>query len=478
MGASDLRRELGVGLVYAQQLEPLVDGSHADVAVVELEPQTLWEKTRRGDRWTYVPNQALLERVSGSPLPKLMHGIGQPVGGVVTDPVEHLSLLRATADDLQPAWLSEHLSFNRAVEDGKAVEAGFLLPPLQQPSGVRVAARNIRSYRAALGRPFAFETGVNYLQPGESELGDGQFWRDVADGADCGILLDLHNLWCNELNGRSTVMEAIDSLPLERVWEVHLAGGMPMSGYWLDAHSGRVPGPLLDVAADVIPILPNLGALLFELLPEHFDTVGLDGVDQQVGELTQLWALRRPSRVSSTGRCRHMGEPDPEDLAAATRWEQELHRAIVEPGTSSAVAADGLGDPGIAVYRDLVRDFRRGSLAQTMRHTLTLLLLGLGPQGTSELLECYFRITPPESYRAVEAHHFACFLQEQTGPIERIQHLREVVGFEHALIRATVFGEDTEVTWTADPVAILQALGHGELPPPLPTVPSSMLVCA
>lgn len=478
MEVSEVRRALGVGLIYGQELDRLLDGSQGTIAVVELEPQTLWEKARlRGD-WSYVPNQALLDRVAAFPLAKLMHGIGQPVGGVVSDPVEHLSLLKATADLLQPAWVSEHLSFNRVDVGGTTVESGFLLPPQQHPSGVRLAARNIGSYRAALGRPFAFETGVNYLQPGDTEMADGQFWRDVADGADCGILLDLHNLWCNELNGRYKVLDVIDQLPLERVWEVHLAGGMPMSGYWLDAHSGRVPEPLVDIAADVVPRLPNLGALMFELLPEHFDTLGLDGVDEQVSELAQLWALRRPSQVSVARRGQHVAEPSQADLAAARQWEQELYRAITGPGAPWPAGPGAQGDQGISIYRELVRDFRRGNLAQTMRHTMTLLLLGLGAQGTSELLEGFFAVSPPESYRAVEAHHFSCFLLQQTGPLDRIRYLREVVSFEHALVRATVLGEDTEVEWTADPVAILHALERGEAPPALPVVPSSMMVSA
>ena len=478
MDASKVRRELGVGLIYGQALDPLLDGSHQSIAVVELEPQTLWEKTRVGGRWTYVPNRVIFERVAGSPLAKLMHGIGQPVGGTVPDPVEHLSLLKATADELQPAWVSEHLSFNRAGLGGSAVEAGFLLPPLQQPSGVRVASTNIRSYRAALGRPFAFETGVNYLQPGDTEMSDGRYWRDVADGADCGVLLDLHNLWCNELNGRSPVMEVIDQLPLERVWEVHLAGGMPMSGYWLDAHSGRVPDPLVDIAAQVIPRLPNLGALLFEVLPEHVDALGLDGVDEQIGELARLWALRSPSQVSSRDEGRLVVDPDEADVMAVARWEQELYQAIVG-NNAPPTGAQGMPlDPGLAVYRELVRDFRRGNLAQTMRHTMTLLLLGMGARDTHELLDSYFGVTAPESYRAVEAHRFASFLRERTGLVESIPYLEEVLTFEHALVRATVLGEDTEVKWTSDPVAILHALQRGQLPPPLPTVPSSMLVSA
>lgn len=417
---SEVRPQLGVGLIYAQGLEPLLDGGHDDIAVVELEPQTLWEKVQLAGRWAYVPNQDLLDRVAALPLATLMHGIGQPLGGTVADPVEHLSLLRATADQLAPAWVSEHLSFNRVDVGGAVAEAGFLLPPPQNASAVRVAARNIRRYGEALGHPVAFETGVNYLRPSPSELHDGEYWSTVAETADCGILLDLHNLWCNELNGRASVREVVDRLPLERVWEMHLAGGMPMSGYWLDAHSGRVPLPLLELAAEVIPRLPNLGALLFELLPEHVDSVGLDGASEQVGELARLWDLRSPQRLSAAEhRSRVRVGPglvdlSDSDLAEVRRWEETLYRAVSGSSTSSLdVPADAgqlLADPGIAVYSELVLDFRRGNLAQTMRHTLTLLLLELGQQGTSELLAGYFAASPAESYRAVEAYNFASYL--------------------------------------------------------------------
>ena len=62
----------------------------------------------------------------------------------------------------------------------------------------------------------------------------------VAECADCGILLDLHNLFANGVNGRQSVEEFIAQLPLERVWEIHVAGGVELDGYWLDAHSGGV----------------------------------------------------------------------------------------------------------------------------------------------------------------------------------------------------------------------------------------------
>ena len=328
VGDSEIRRELGVGLIYGRELDSLLDGSHPTVSVVELEPQTLWEKVSTKGEWCYRPNQAAIDRVASFPLAKLMHGIGQPVGGAVPDPVEHFSLLRQTADLLDAVWVSEHLSFNRVDTPMGVAETAFLLPPPQSRAGVRVAVQNVVGYGEALGRPVAFETGVNYLQPRSDDLTDAEFWSAVAEGADSGILLDLHNLWCNELNGRARVLDVIDRLPLERVWEIHLAGGMPMNGYWLDAHSDRIPKPLIDIAAQVIPRLPNLGALMFEILPQHFGKVGMDGVCEQVDELSELWQLRGPAHVEPAHPLRVV-KPTPQDLAEVRAWERALYDVIV-----------------------------------------------------------------------------------------------------------------------------------------------------
>jgi uncharacterized protein len=454
----------------------LLDGSHPDVAVVELEPQTLWEKVALNGTWSYRPNQVLIDRVAAYPLAKLMHGIGQPLGGTVSDPVEHLTLLRTTADQLDAAWVSEHLSFNRLATRAGVVESGFLLPPQQDAGSVRIAARNVADYRTALARPVAFETGVNYLQPRPDELLDGEFWGAIAEGADSGILLDLHNLWCNELNGRQRVLDVIDQLPLDRVWEIHLAGGMPLSGYWLDAHSARAPQALIDLTAQIIPRLPNLGALIFELLPEHFDSIGIDGVEEQIAQLSALWKLRSAAPGPQIPKAQHIGEPSLDDLAAARDWETSLYQTILgvrPPNDQHQCLPD---DPGVAVYRELVSDSRRAALAQTLRYTMTLLLLELGRQNTSELLETYFAGYPAQTYRAVEAHNFARFLEQQSDLLTRTRYLPEVLGFEHALIRAAILRGESQVEWTADPTTILHALDRGQLPEALPAVPNTMLI--
>src|SRR4029453_5953432 len=93
----------------------------------------------------------------------------------------------------------------------------------------------------AVGVPFAFETGVNYLQTRQDEIPDGEFVAELGRGGDCGILLDLHNIYCNQLNGRQTVEKFLSQIPLDRVWEMHVAGGFEMDGYVFGGYLVALP---------------------------------------------------------------------------------------------------------------------------------------------------------------------------------------------------------------------------------------------
>ena len=152
-------RPLGVGLVYWAALDSLFEAGGPDLGVLELEPQTLWEKVCDHGVWQYRTNEALLERVAELQQAKLLHGVGHPVGGTVADPIDPVPELRRAVQRLNPAWVSEHLSFNRTLRRQDVEHAGFLLPPSQSPAAVRVAATNIDCLRRALGRPVAFVLG-------------------------------------------------------------------------------------------------------------------------------------------------------------------------------------------------------------------------------------------------------------------------------------------------------------------------------
>lgn len=476
---------LGVGLVYWQALAPLFEAGRELVSVLELEPQTLWEKSGAGSDWHYRVNQGLLLQVAALPQHKLMHGVGQPLGGLCDDPLDWRTPWAQCAQALQPAWASEHLSFNRFKDPHRAggiEQTSFLLPPRQSPAGVAVAARNIARLRDASGVPVAFETGVNYLQPRADEMPDRDYFAQVAEAADCGILLDLHNLWVNQRNGRCSVAHVLEALPLHRVWELHLAGGSLLNGYWLDAHDRLADEQLLELAAQLIPRLPNLGALMFEILPQYIPGVGLDRIARQLEQLAALWRLRPAQQVHvppqtpqrlpvSPAPWRQRVSPDAAGLVDLQAWEQTLGMLALGRELPPGDALPGLADDaGRWIFEQLVREFRCGRIVRVMRYSVLTLLRGLGPAALNALMQTYCRNCPSDIFTAMEADHFARYLRCKIDDRElNLPWLNEVLAFEHAMIRASLRGESSALDWSVDPTLLFAALESGEgletLPP-------------
>jgi len=461
---------LGVGVTYFGGLEPVLDRCGDRIDVIEVEPQTLWFLEADGG---YRPDREALDHLASHPAAKLMHGIGFPVGGTRPPDPRQVPPLLAMADALAPPWMSEHLSFNRAGAEGGDFNTGFLLPPRQTPAGVAAAAASIRAMASELPMSLAVETGVNYLRPRGDEMDDGAFVAAVVEAADCGILLDLHNLWANERNGRQSVEDFLAQIPLDRVWEIHLAGGEEQDGYWLDAHSGPVQKPLDELAARVIPRLPNLGAILFEIFPAYVKADGLGMLERQIEDLHRLWDLR--------GRAggRRRAEPSPPTSAApdairsaprelpagpAPRaWEDALGALAVGRPPSDPLQRELAADPGIPVMQNLIGDFRAGMVMRTLKLTCRLLMATLGAEALRELLRGFWETAPPELFAAAESEGFRRHLEAEELDVP---YLASVLAFESAANATLLDGRGREVTFPFDPLPVLRALAEGRLPDP------------
>jgi hypothetical protein len=260
-------------------------------------------------------------------------------------------------------------------------------------------------------------------------------------------------------------------MPLERVWEVHLAGGMSLDGVWLDAHSNSTPPELLDLAAEVIPRLPNVGALVFEILPEHLHNIGIDGVHRELEALKGIWRTRPPRTLTVHKSSRKAIVPSAADIAETHAWEQRLFEALNGESTDQLAT-----DPGCAVMAQLIRDVRSASLTRGARYSLTALLASLGADATGEVLSTYFRSIPAETFVALESFNFARFLSRRPDLIAAVPYLDQILAFEKALLAASLFGESTELHWTADPTLLLETLDAGRLPRGLALLPSQMTV--
>jgi uncharacterized protein (UPF0276 family) len=399
----------------------------------------------------------VLARIRQLPGRKLVHSVGTPVGGTVRPDPAQLTLLRETIQQLEAPWASDHLSFNQTPEFG----TGFFLPPRQTAAGIETVMTSVGDLQDALPVPIAVETGVNYLRPRADELPDGEFVARVVEGADCGLLLDLHNVFANGLNGRQPVDDYLEQLPLERVWEVHLAGGMELDGFWLDAHSGAIPDPLYAVCEQLIPRLPNLGAIVFEIFPSFVPEVGLSLVEEQLERLRLLWELRTENNPPQRA-----GRPlrlvvDAADTASPLVWERALGKLVTGQRADDPCGEELAGDPGVRVVERLIHEFRASLIVGVLRLTSRFIMLALGPQAFRTILADYWSKVPPQMYGSLEADAFAEYLADLDL---RVPYLAKVLEFEQA-VGATLADDHVRIVqFDFEPTPVLRALAEGRLP--------------
>ena len=423
--------------------------------VLEIEPQTTWIETADTER-PYLVRDEVLSHLAELPGRKLVHSVGTPVGGSLRAHAAQIPLLRETVERLDAPWASEHLSFNLTPD----FFTGFFLPPRQTEAGIGLYVEAIQSLRDDLGVPLAIETGVNYLRPRRDEIPDAAFMAEVAEQADCGILLDLHNVYCNAVNGRQPVEQFLSGLPLERVWEVHLAGGFEIEGFWLDAHSGAIPEPLLRICSDVIPVLPELKAIVFELFASFIPHFGLDATRAQLETVRELWELRRPTGTgaATAGRAPTIlptaDGPDPGE------WEVALGNVVVGREPSGTLEDELDADRGAQLVRSLVKEFRGSMVVSVYRLTSRLLMLALGPDIFRALLEDYWRTSPPRQYAGTEADGFADHLLDRGLQVPQFESILE---FERAALHTLRDGKTRVVRFSVPPLPMLRALADGKL---------------
>lgn len=446
---------LGIGATYSGAIEPLIERHPELFDVVEIEPQTTWIKTTDPER----PLQAdhrVLDHLAGLPGRKIIHSVGRPIGGTVAPEAAELDLLKDTIGHLDAPWASDHLSFNQTSE----FATGFFLPPRQTPAGVEAAAFAIRRLQAALMVPLAVETGVSYLRPRDDELPDGEFVARVVETADCGLLLDLHNVYCNSVNGRQPLDEFVDQLPLDRVWEIHVAGGFELDGFYLDAHSGAIPEPLHAVVEEIIPHLPNLKAIIFEIFPSFIPVVGLDLVKEQLEWLHAVWE-RRTSAVRVRPKLLTRSEAEKPDIIPPAVWERALGRLVVGQGANDQIGLELAQEPGVQVVERLIHEFRASMIVRVLPLTSRFIMLALGPEAFRTILGAYWSSVTPQMYASSEADSFAQYLKRLDL---QVPHLASILEFEQAVTATNIDGSPRVVHFNFEPLPLLRAIAEGRLP--------------
>jgi uncharacterized protein (UPF0276 family) len=214
-----------------------------------------------------------LERIRER-FPVVMHGVSLSIGS--TDPVDttYLKSLRALASRIEPHWISDHLCWTGI--EGKNLHD--LLPlPYTEEALASVVSR-VGQVQDALGRRILLENVSSYLTFHASELSEWEFLSEVAERADCDILLDINNIYVSSVNHGFDAVQYLRAIPRPKVRQFHLAGHSDMGGHLIDTHDHPIIQPVWDLYARAVELfgdvptmierddnIPELGELLAEL---------------------------------------------------------------------------------------------------------------------------------------------------------------------------------------------------------------------
>jgi uncharacterized protein (UPF0276 family) len=178
----------------------------------------------------------VLERVA-SVRPVVMHGVSLSVGS--TDPLDwdYLKELKTLAEFAHPAWVSDHLCWTGIA----GVNTHDLLPmPLNEES-LRHVAERVRQIQDFLERPLVMENPSSYLEFKDSTIAEWDFLSELARETECGLLLDVNNVYVSGYNHGFDPEQYIRSLPHDAVVQIHLAGPTDCGRYLVDTHDQPVP---------------------------------------------------------------------------------------------------------------------------------------------------------------------------------------------------------------------------------------------
>jgi uncharacterized protein (UPF0276 family) len=168
--------------------------------------------------------------------PVVLHGVSLSIGSADPLDLDYLARLKRLADEVRPAWLSDHLCWTGVM----GLNSHDLLPmPLTEESLAHVAAR-VRQVQDILERPLILENPSSYVRFAQSTMDEPLFLRRLASETGCGLLLDVNNVYVSCFNAGLDPVAYIEDFPFESVVQMHLAGHQHEGTHIIDTHDRPV----------------------------------------------------------------------------------------------------------------------------------------------------------------------------------------------------------------------------------------------
>lgn len=219
----------------------------------------------------------LLEQVAET-YPIVMHGVSLSIGS--SDPLDraYLERLRALRDRVKARWVSDHLCWTGV--NGKNTHDLLPLPYTEQT--LAHVTERVRQVQDFLQSPLLLENPSSYVEFTGSTMTEYEFLARLAEDADCGLLLDVNNVFVASFNHGYDPQAYLAALPMDRVAQFHVAGHTHCGTYIVDTHIGPVIDEVWKLYGDAYAGCGGAATLL--------------EWDQDIPDFEQTWAEAERAR--------------------------------------------------------------------------------------------------------------------------------------------------------------------------------------
>lgn len=246
--------------------------------------------------------------------PVVMHGVSLSIGS--TDPLnfDYLGRLKRLADAVQPRWISDHLCWTGVL----GLNAHDLLPvPLNEVT-LRHVVERVRVVQDFLERPLVLENPSSYVTFASSTMNEWEFLSRMAEEADCGLLLDVNNVYVSSVNHDFDPWEYVESVPHRRIVQCHLAGHTNRGTHLIDTHDNHVIDPVWELYRRAHQLTGGVSTLLeWDANIPPFPVVHAEVLKARQYMSAERLPERRPATTPAPLEAGGEGVPHPLHLVAA-----------------------------------------------------------------------------------------------------------------------------------------------------------------
>lgn len=210
---------------------------------------------------------AEVERVRAAGVPVLFHPAYINFCGSFANSRAWLDATAAHIQAVGSPWFAQDVAYCFWQEGpGYSSQLGYFIPLILNAASLTRALERVSEVKAAVPVTVAIEPPPMVFVAGAMPL--FTFFGRLANEADCAILLDMGHLVSYEMASGQRVRDQLTDLPVDRVIEIHIAGGKlketPHGPVYVDAHECAILEPAWRMLEAMLPVLPNVKALCYE----------------------------------------------------------------------------------------------------------------------------------------------------------------------------------------------------------------------